>query len=47
MIAVLRFHTDLNLPVPRFIGNVIAKFKPELMIMKIENLRKGIQMFDI
>jgi len=41
------FHADLNLPVPRFIGNVVAKFKPDLMVKKTDNLKEAIQKFDI
>jgi len=41
------FHADLNLPVPRFIGNVLAKFKPDLMVKKTESLKEAIQKFDI
>jgi len=41
------FHADLNLPVPRFIGNVLVKFKPDLMVKKTENLKGAIQKFDI
>jgi len=33
--------------VPRFIGNVLAKFKPDLMVKKTENLKGAIQKFDI
>jgi len=41
------FHADLNLPVPRFLGNLIAKFKPDLMVKKTESLKEAIQKFDI
>jgi len=41
------FHADLNLPVPRFIGNLLAKFKPDLMVKKTESLKEAIQKFDI
>ncbi|KAI1728275.1 START domain-containing protein [Ditylenchus destructor] len=41
------FHADLNLPGPKLISNVAAKFKPKFMIQKIDNLKAGIKKFDI
>ena len=42
-----RFHADLNLPVPRFIGAIFAKFKPDLMVKKAEALQDAIKKFNI
>jgi len=33
--------------VPRFLGNLIAKFKPDLMVRKTDSLKEAIQKFDI
>jgi hypothetical protein len=39
------FHADLNLPGPKFMGNLASKFKPKFMVQKIENLKEGIRKF--
>jgi len=41
------FHADLNLPGPKLVSNLASKFKPKFMIQKVDNLKLGIQKFDI
>lgn len=39
---LMLFHADLNLPGPRFLSSVADRFKPKLMVEKINNLRAAI-----
>jgi len=41
------FHADLNIGGPRFLANMLAKFKPTLMMQKMDNLKEAITQFDI
>ncbi|KAH7709788.1 START domain protein [Aphelenchoides avenae] len=36
------FHADLNLPGPRFFSSVADRFKPKLMVEKVNNMRTAI-----
>ncbi|KAH7718848.1 START domain protein [Aphelenchoides avenae] len=36
------FHADLNLPGPRWFSSVADRFKPKLMIEKVNNMRTAI-----
>ncbi|KAH7709786.1 hypothetical protein AAVH_22944 [Aphelenchoides avenae] len=36
------FHADLNLPGPRFFSSVADRFKPKLMVEKVNKMRTAI-----
>ncbi|CAD5225778.1 unnamed protein product [Bursaphelenchus xylophilus] len=41
------FCADLNLPIPRFISNMVAKLKPRLMVEKARNLAKAVNKYPL
>ncbi|CAD5218518.1 unnamed protein product [Bursaphelenchus okinawaensis] len=41
------FCADLNLPIPRFLSNMVAKLKPRLMVEKAKNLTKAVNKYPL